>query len=73
MTYTINVRKLIKKERVNMKLNWLKENMDVLTGCCLNHEELKVINSLYDVDFDLDKLRINEIKVLDVILTDLTK
>lgn len=56
-----------------MKLNWLKENMDILTGCCLNQEELKIINSLYDVDFDLDKMTINEIKVLDVILTDLTK
>ena len=56
-----------------MKLNWLKDNLDVLTGCCLNHEQLKVINSLSDVDFDLDNLTINEIKVLDVILTDLTK
>lgn len=56
-----------------MKLNWLKENLDILTGCCLNHEELKVVNSLYEVDFDLDCLTINEIKVLDVILTDLTK
>lgn len=56
-----------------MKLNWLKENMDILTGCCLKHEELKVVSALQDVDFDLDRLTINEIKVLDVILTDLTK
>lgn len=61
------------KERVNMKLNWLKENMDILTGCCLKNEELKVISSLQEVDFDLDCLTINEIKVLDVILTELTK
>ena len=56
-----------------MKLKWLKENVDVLTGCCLTHEELKVISTLQDVDFDLDCLTINEIKVLDLILTDLTK
>ena len=56
-----------------MKLNWLKENMDILTGCCLNNEELKVVSALQDVDFDLDRLTINEIKVLDLILTDLTK
>ena len=56
-----------------MKLNWLKDNMDILTGCCLNYEELKVVSTLQDVDFDLDKMTINEIKVLDVILTDLTK
>ena len=56
-----------------MKLNWLKENMDILTGCCLKNEELKVISSLQEVDFDLDCLTINEIKVLDVILTDLTE
>ena len=55
-----------------MKLNWLKDNLNVLTGC-LNHEELKVINSLQEVDFDLDRLTINEIKVLDLMLTDLTE
>lgn len=56
-----------------MKLNWLKDNLDILTGCCLNHEELKVVSTLQEVDFDLDCLTINEIKVLDMILTDLTK
>ena len=56
-----------------MKLNWLKDNLDILTGCCLNREELKVVSALQEVDFELDGLTINEIKVLDMILTDLTK
>lgn len=56
-----------------MKLNWLKDNLDVLTGCCLNLEELTVISTLQEVDFDLDGLTINEIKVLDLMLTDLTE
>ena len=56
-----------------MKLNWLKDNLDVLTGCCLNHEELKVVTTLQDVDFELDRLTINELKVLDLMLTDLTE
>ena len=47
--------------------------MDILTGCCLNYEELKVVSTLQDVEFDLDRLTINEIKVLDLVLTDLTK
>ena len=54
-----------------MKLNWLANNLSELKNVAWTVDQMKVIRTLQEVNFDIDCLTINEIKVLDLMFDDL--